>query len=161
MVAAAQWIIVTLGWVGGIVMLILAFMFLQDIFQKKHSVRRNFPVIGRLRYFLERQGEFFRQYFFASDRQELPFNRATRSWIYRIAKGASDTVGFGSTFRLISAVDAGLSEGSVTTTAAATGAIVSGASMDSFSASGGISANFAPSIGAKNGTVSRENCGLG
>lgn len=97
MVAAAQWIIVTLGWVGGIVMLILAVMFLQDIFQKKHSVRRNFPVIGRLRYFLERQGEFFRQYFFASDRQELPFNRATRSWIYRIAKGAGDTVGFGST----------------------------------------------------------------
>ena len=65
MVAAAQWFIVTLGWVGGIVMLILAVMFLQDIFQKKHSVRRNFPIIGRLRYFLERQGEFFRQYFFS------------------------------------------------------------------------------------------------
>ena len=97
MAAALQWMVVTLGWLGGIVMLVLALMFVQDVFQKQHAVRRNFPVIGRLRYFLERQGEYFRQYFFAGDRQELPFNRATRSWIYRIAKGAGDTIGFGST----------------------------------------------------------------
>jgi glutamate synthase domain-containing protein 2 len=98
MIEALQWIVVTLGWAGGILVLVLAVMFLQDILQTRHSVRRNFPVIGRLRYFLERQGEYFRQYFFASDRQEMPFNRATRSWIYRIAKGAGDTIGFGSTF---------------------------------------------------------------
>jgi glutamate synthase domain-containing protein 2 len=97
LIAGLQWFFVTLGWVGGIVMLVLAIMFVQDVFQKKHSVRRNFPVIGRMRYFLERQGEFFRQYFFAGDRQEMPFNRAIRSWIYRNAKGAGDTIGFGST----------------------------------------------------------------
>jgi len=56
-------------------------MFIQDIVQREHTVRRNFPVIGRLRYFLKRQGEFFRQYYFASDRQEMPFNRATHAWI--------------------------------------------------------------------------------
>ena len=40
---------------------------------------RNFPVIGRFRYFFEHLGEFFRQYFFAQDREEMPFNRAQRS----------------------------------------------------------------------------------
>ncbi|MDH4134135.1 MAG: FMN-binding glutamate synthase family protein, partial [Gammaproteobacteria bacterium] len=78
-------------------MLALLVMFLQDILQREHAVRRNFPVIGRLRYFLERQGEFFRQYFFAGDRQEMPFNRATRGWIYRVAKGLGGNIGFGST----------------------------------------------------------------
>ena len=56
-----------------------------------------FSVIGHLRYFLERQGEYFRQYFFAHDRQELPFDRATRSWVYRTAKGVGGLIGFGST----------------------------------------------------------------
>jgi len=90
-------IIVALGWAGGIVLLILLTMFIQDIVQREHTVRRNFPVIGRLRYFLERQGEFFRQYFFAGDRQEMPFNRATRNWIYRSAKGLGGNISFGST----------------------------------------------------------------
>jgi glutamate synthase domain-containing protein 2 len=90
-------VVVALGWTGGVVMLLLFGMFLQDIVQREHAVRRNFPVIGRLRYFLERQGEFFRQYFFAGDRQEMPFNRATRTWIYRAAKGLGGTIGFGST----------------------------------------------------------------
>jgi hypothetical protein len=54
--------------------------FVQDVTQKKHSVLRNYPVIGRLRYFFERQGEYFRQYFFMGDREEMPFNRATRAW---------------------------------------------------------------------------------
>jgi hypothetical protein len=42
-------------------------------------------------------GEFFRQYFFAMNREELPFNRAQRSWAYRAAKDIDNTVGFGST----------------------------------------------------------------
>jgi glutamate synthase domain-containing protein 2 len=42
-------------------------------------------------------GEFFRQYFFALDREEMPFNRAERSWVYRAAKGEDTTVAFGST----------------------------------------------------------------
>ncbi len=92
----ASWIIVIMGWMAGVVMLWLFIMFLQDIFQKEHTVRRNFPVIGRLRYFLEHQGEYFRQYFFANDREELPFNRATRAWVYRTAKGLGGLVGFGS-----------------------------------------------------------------
>ncbi|MCL4110179.1 UNVERIFIED_CONTAM: hypothetical protein GTU68_026699 [Idotea baltica] len=42
-------------------------------------------------------GEFFRQYFFAQDREELPFNRAQRSWVYRAAKNVDSTIAFGST----------------------------------------------------------------
>ena len=78
----------------------LAFLFVRDITQKKHSVLRNYPVIGRLRYFFEQLGEYFRQYFFAGDRDEMPFNRATRGWVYRLAKNEGGLIGFGSTYDL-------------------------------------------------------------
>lgn len=94
--SAAYWFFAIMGWAGGIVMLVLVGVFFYDLFQTKHAVLRNFPVIGHLRYFLERQGEYFRQYFFAHDRQEMPFNRATRNWIYRTAKGLGGMIGFGS-----------------------------------------------------------------
>ncbi|MGQ0749483.1 MAG: FMN-binding glutamate synthase family protein [Betaproteobacteria bacterium] len=68
-----------------------------DVTQKKHTVLRNFPVIGRLRFFFEDLGEYFRQYFFAGDRDEMPFNRATRSWVYKEAKNEGGIIGFGST----------------------------------------------------------------
>ncbi len=74
--------------------------FVQDVTQKKHTILRNFPVIGRLRYLFERQGEYFRQYFFANDREEMPFNRAIRSWVYRLAKDEGGAIGFGSTNNL-------------------------------------------------------------
>jgi len=90
-------IVVGMGWGAGIIMLVLVAMFLQDIFQPHSAVRRNYPVIGRLRYFLEKQGEFFRQYFFAHDIEEQPFNRSTRNYIYRASKNIEPVIGFGST----------------------------------------------------------------
>ena len=83
--------------IGLLVVGTLVVWFVQDVTQKKHSVLRNYPVIGRLRYFFERQGEYFRQYFFMGDREEMPFNRATRAWIYREAKDEGGVIGFGST----------------------------------------------------------------
>ena len=83
--------------IGFVVVGVLVFWFIQDITQKKHTVLRNYPVIGRLRFFLEEMGEYFRQYFFAGDREEMPFNRATRGWIYRGAKNEGGIIGFGST----------------------------------------------------------------
>jgi glutamate synthase domain-containing protein 2 len=65
--------------------------------QTEHTIRRNFPLLGRFRYLFETLGEFLRQYFFAMDREELPFNRAQRSWVYRAAKNLPTTVPFGST----------------------------------------------------------------
>ena len=76
----------------------LVFLFIRDITQKKHSVLRNYPIIGRFRYFFEQLGEYFRQYFFAGDRDEMPFNRATRGWVYRLAKNEGGVIGFGSTY---------------------------------------------------------------
>lgn len=72
-------------------------LFIADATQTRHAIRRNFPVIGRLRYLLEHLGVFFRQYFYAMDREELPFNRAQRTWVYRAAKNLDTTVPFGST----------------------------------------------------------------
>jgi len=72
-------------------------LYVIDRTQTTHAIRRNYPVIGRLRYFFEHMGEFFRQYFFAMDREELPFNRAQRSWAYRAAKDVDNTAAFGST----------------------------------------------------------------
>src|ERR1041384_4783215 len=78
----------------------LVIVFIRDITQKKHSVLRNYPVIGRLRYKFEELGEYFRQYFFMGDRDEMPFNRATRGWVYRLAKNEGGIIGFGSTYDL-------------------------------------------------------------
>src|SRR3954468_386657 len=78
----------------------LVFLFISDITQKKHGVLRNYPIVGHLRYFFEELGEYFRQYFFSGDRDEMPFNRATRGWVYRLAKNEGGTIGFGSTYDL-------------------------------------------------------------
>ena len=78
----------------------LVYWFIQDITQKKHSILRNFPVVGRLRYVFENMGEYFRQYFFLNDREEMPFNRSTRSWVYRLAKSEGGVIGFGSTYNI-------------------------------------------------------------
>ena len=87
------------GFVLGFTVLVIAIvvMYIVDITQTSHAIRRNYPVVGRFRYLFETLGEFFRQYFFAQDREELPFNRAERSWVYRSAKNIDSTVAFGST----------------------------------------------------------------
>ncbi len=79
----------------GVIVVIV--MYVKDVTQTQQAIRRNYPVVGRFRYLFEHLGEFFRQYFFAMDREELPFNRAERSWVYRAAKNIDNTVAFGST----------------------------------------------------------------
>ncbi|MEO5699553.1 MAG: FMN-binding glutamate synthase family protein [Casimicrobiaceae bacterium] len=86
--------------VGLALVLVLVVMYVRDATQQKHTVLRNFPIVGRLRYGLEQLGEYFRQYFFANDREEMPFNRATRGWVYRLAKNEGGLIGFGSTYDL-------------------------------------------------------------
>ncbi len=84
----------------GIVLAGLVILFFIDITQKQDAVRRNYPVIGRFRHLFSSLGEFFRQYFFAMDREEMPFNRAEREWVARAAKGGGNTIAFGSTKNL-------------------------------------------------------------
>ncbi len=81
----------------GLILLGFIVMYIVDRTQTTHAIRRNYPIIGRFRYLFENLGEYFRQYFFAMDREEMPFNRAQRAWVYRAAKGVDTTVAFGST----------------------------------------------------------------
>ncbi len=84
----------------GLVVLVVIYMYIADAAQTKDAIRRNYPVVGRFRYLFSTLGEFFRQYFFAMDREEMPFNRAERDWVYRSSAGGDNTVAFGSTKNL-------------------------------------------------------------
>ncbi len=86
--------------VVGLGVLTVIYMYVSDSTQSKDAVRHNYPVVGRFRELFTRLGEFFRQYFFALDREEMPFNRAERDWIYKSAKGRNNTLPFGSTRNL-------------------------------------------------------------
>lgn len=66
-----------------------------DMLQKKHSIRRNFPVIGNFRYMLEKVRPEIMQYFVETDVDGRPFNRLERSLIYQRSKKGNDTAPFG------------------------------------------------------------------
>lgn len=84
----------------GLLIALIFILFILDISQTRNAIRRNYPVIGRFRGLFSHLGEFFRQYFFALDREEMPFNRAEREWITDVSKHGSKTVPFGSTRNL-------------------------------------------------------------
>jgi glutamate synthase domain-containing protein 2 len=77
------------------IIIILIIVALRDIIQKRHSISHNFPLIGHIRYLFESIGPEIRQYFVANNREELPFNRIERSWIYASAKHENNYEGFG------------------------------------------------------------------
>jgi len=83
-----------------ILVLIAIVFFIIDVSQTTDAIRRNYPVIGRFRSLFTELGEFFRQYFFAMDREEMPFNRAERDWITKSSQGVDNTIAFGSTRNL-------------------------------------------------------------
>lgn len=66
-----------------------------DIFQKKHAIKRNFPVIGNFRYMLEKIRPEIMQYFVENDTEGRPINRLFRTLIYERAKQVNDTTPFG------------------------------------------------------------------
>ncbi|PYF08753.1 glutamate synthase domain-containing protein 2 [Rhodobacter viridis] len=66
-----------------------------DLNQRRHAILRNYPVIGHLRYMIESIGPEFRQYFFESDFDEVPFSREIRGLVYQRAKGVEDKRPFG------------------------------------------------------------------
>ncbi len=81
---------VLLGVIGVLVVLTV-----QDLTQPRHAIRRVYPVVGRLRYLVERIGPELRQYIVTNDLEERPFNRSQRAWVYQNAKGVNSAVGFG------------------------------------------------------------------
>ncbi len=77
-----------------IISLSLIFFF-RDRFLSQDNIIRNFPLIGHIRYLLIEIGPELRQYIVAGNREEAPFNREEREWIYRSAKGENNYFGFG------------------------------------------------------------------
>ena len=75
-------------------------VFLYDIVQKKHTIWRNFPVVGHFRNIFISIGAGIRQYWVASDKEEMPFSRYERSWIYATSKKQNNNFGFGTTEQL-------------------------------------------------------------
>lgn len=73
----------------------LVILWIHDVVQTKHTILRNFPILGHMRYFLEFFRPEIQQYFIANDEEELPFNRELRSVVYRRAKNERDTIPFG------------------------------------------------------------------
>lgn len=94
---AIQILVFLFVFIAGLIVASIIIFYFIDRFQTQSTLRRNYPVIARFRYLFEHMGEFFRQYFFALDREEMPFNRAERSWVYRAAKNVDTMVAFGST----------------------------------------------------------------
>ena len=66
-----------------------------DLLQRSHSILRNFPVIGHLRFLLEAIGPELRQYIVTDNDEERPFSRDQRRWVYSSAKGENTYFGFG------------------------------------------------------------------
>jgi glutamate synthase domain-containing protein 2 len=66
-----------------------------DMTQKRQAIRRNYPVLGHMRYFLELIRPEIYQYFIENDREGVPFDREQRSLIYQRAKNVRDTTPFG------------------------------------------------------------------
>ena len=66
-----------------------------DLTQKKHAILRNFPVVGHLRFQLERFGPELRQYIVTSNDEERPFSRDQRRWVYASSKLENNYFGFG------------------------------------------------------------------
>jgi glutamate synthase domain-containing protein 2 len=74
----------------------LLLLVLHDVLQRRHALLRAYPLLGRARFMLEKVGPELRQYWFSGDKQERPFDRTQRNWIYESAKQQPNTFGFGS-----------------------------------------------------------------
>ena len=66
-----------------------------DLTQRKHAILRTFPVVGHLRFQLERFGPELRQYIVTSNDEERPFSRDQRRWVYASSKLENNYFGFG------------------------------------------------------------------
>jgi len=84
-----------IAWWGWLLIALLLVAIRDIFFQKKHTISHNYPIIGHLRYMLEKIGPELRQYLVANNREELPFNRIERGWIYASAKKENNYEGFG------------------------------------------------------------------
>src|SRR5690606_18700043 len=79
-----------------VILIVCLYLYFIDRNQKQHPVLRNYPLVGRARYFLETIGPELRQYLFDSDLEGKPFSRVEYQHVVKQAKYKRDVVGFGS-----------------------------------------------------------------
>ena len=91
-VLALRWPVALWSWLALAPLTLLGVI---DVLQQAHSIRRNFPVIGHLRYLLESLRPEIHQYFIESDSDANPISRENRSVVYQRAKNQLDTMPFG------------------------------------------------------------------
>ncbi|GEN83345.1 glutamate synthase large subunit-like protein YerD [Sporosarcina luteola] len=72
------------------------FLYFYDRRQKQHAILRNYPVLGRMRYMLEKTGPELRQYLFNADHEGKPFNREEYLQMVLPGKYLNSIIGFGS-----------------------------------------------------------------
>jgi glutamate synthase domain-containing protein 2 len=95
LVALFTWVAFGVGGGVALVALFLVGLGWRDSRQRRHSVLRNYPVIGHFRFLLEFIRPEIRQYFIESDHEAAPFSRQQRSLVYQRAKGEADKRPFG------------------------------------------------------------------
>ncbi len=95
LLAAFTWVAFGFGGFWALLFLFGVGLGFRDTRQTRHSVLRNYPVIGHLRFLLEFIRPEIRQYFIEGDRESMPFSRQQRSLVYQRAKGAQDKRPFG------------------------------------------------------------------
>ena len=78
-----------------IVFLALSLLGLYDVMQSRHSILRNYPVLGHMRFIFEGIRPEIRQYLIENEKDEEPFSREQRSLVYQRAKGVEDKRPFG------------------------------------------------------------------
>ncbi|WP_019939944.1 FMN-binding glutamate synthase family protein [Bordetella sp. FB-8] len=84
------------GWLWAAIPLgALTLLGVYDMVQKRHAIRRNYPVLGNLRFLFEYIRPEIRQYFLEDDTSAAPFSRAQRSIVYQRAKEQLDKRPFG------------------------------------------------------------------
>lgn len=84
-----------LWFVAALIFAALVVLGISDLVQTRHAIKRNYPVIGNLRYFFEELRPAMRQYFFENDSDQTPFSRTDRSLVYQRAKQQIDKRPFG------------------------------------------------------------------
>ena len=86
------------GWawcIPAVVVAVLAAVGVYDLAQRRHSVLRNYPVLGHMRYLLEALRPELQQYFIERNFDGRPYDRDVRSLIYERAKGTAAELSFG------------------------------------------------------------------
>jgi len=95
-------LVLAVAWLGGAVAggwfllaLLLSAVGIHDLVQQRHSILRNYPILGHLRFLFEYVRPELRQYLFESDTDGMPFSRQQRAIVYQRAKKELDKRPFG------------------------------------------------------------------